>query len=299
MTSAFARMLPDGKRLHLQNGPIDLVISAEGGATEVALAFEQACSAFEPVLDDLVSELSVLRAPLKVACAEKEPSGPVANIMTDAAQKFADHNVTPMIAVAGSVADYILDKMTTGRKLDRVSVNNGGDIALYLGNEQSFDIGIVSRVDAPEISMKACVLAHDPVRGIATSGWRGRSFSLGVADAVTILAPTAALADAAATLIANEVDPGNCPEITRQTAFDLDPDNDLGDRMVTINVSPLSDAQVDKALQQGQDLAGSFVSAGHIVAAAMSLQGSTRLAGNFNNTLISNEPVSEKKYASG
>ena len=41
--------------------------------------------------------------------------------------------ITPMVAVAGSVADYILDAMGGG--LDRAIVNNGGDIALHLKRE--------------------------------------------------------------------------------------------------------------------------------------------------------------------
>ena len=310
MTGNFAKILPDGKRLHLQSGPIDLVIDADGDMSEVALAFEQASKAFEPVLVDLVSELAFLRSSLKPSSlkgrelADTDGScKTVAQIMVDAASRFADHNVTPMIAVAGSVADYILSAMRNERTLDRVYVNNGGDIALYLNDGRSFDIGIVERIDAPEISMKAHVTSMDPVRGVATSGWRGRSHSLGVADAVTVLAPTAALADAAATLIANVVDPGPCTEVTRSPARDLDPDTDLGDRLVTVDVQPLSAEQIDRALQAGQDLARSFADAGHIASASMSLQGSTRIAGRINtgiNTNIAhNEPDLEKQYAVG
>ena len=310
MTGNFAKILPDGKRLHLQSGPIDLVIDADGEVSEVALAFEQARQAFEPVLVDLVSELAFLRSPLNPSSlggrelADKGSSSrTVAQIMVDAASRFAKHDVTPMIAVAGSVADYILGAMLEDRILDRVYVNNGGDIALYLNDGQSFDIGIVERVDAPEISLKAKVTSKDAVAGVATSGWRGRSHSLGVADAVTVLAPTAALADAAATLIANAVDPGPCTEVTRSPARELDPDTDLGDRQVTVNVQPLSAEQTDRALLAGLDLARSFVDARQIISASLSLQGSTRIAGVINtdisNKLAHNEPDLEKQYAVG
>jgi uncharacterized protein len=296
MNSIFARILPDGKRLHLQQGPIDLVIDADGEASEIALAFGQATQAFEPVLTDLVAELEVLRSPFM---SRVRPSEPVAQIMTSAAANFAVHNVSPMIAVAGSVADYILGKMLAGRTLARVYVNNGGDISLYLNDGQSFDIGIVDRVDAPEISSTAHITSHDTVRGVATSGWRGRSFSLGVADAVTVLASTAALADAAATLIANEVDPGACAEVTRSPAHDLDPDSDLGARLVTTDVQPLSIQQRDMALQRGQELAQSFVRDGLISAAALSLQDSTCLAGTLDNKIAQQHPDQEKQYARG
>ena len=66
------------------------------------------------------------------------------------------------------------------------------------------------------------------MRGIATSGWRGRSFSLGIADAVTVLADRAAAADAAATIIANAVDLPGHPAIVRVPACELAPDSDLG-----------------------------------------------------------------------
>ena len=51
-------------------------------------------------------------------------------------------------------------------------------------------IGLVDRPDRPGLFGTATIRADDPVRGIATSGWRGRSFSLGIADAVTVLAAT-------------------------------------------------------------------------------------------------------------
>jgi len=298
MTGATASMLPDGKRLHLQAGPIDLVIDADGDATEVARAFEQASQAFEPVLVDLVAELPLLRAPVSAGLSRL--TGPVARRMEAAALNFAGHLVTPMISVAGAVADHVLSAMMVGRDLDRVYVNNGGDIALYLKEGQVFDIGIVSRVDAPEISMRARVRNADGVGGIATSGWRGRSFSLGVADAVTVLASDAALADVAATLIANEIDPGLCPQVERTPAHDLDPDSDLGERFVTTAVHPLSDGQVSVAMDRGQVLAQRFVGAGFIVAAALSLQGRTAIAGQLTDKQMHNiEQTGEACYAVG
>ena len=284
MTEAFARMLPDGRRLHLQAGPIDLVIEADGKPDAVQQALVSAADAFQPILPDLVSELVMLRTPL--VDGQLSPKGSVAKRMFDAAMKFAQHDVSPMIAVAGSVADFILQEMLAGNDLDRVYVNNGGDIALWLGEGQTFDIGIVSRFDAPEIDMTAQVSFADGIGGVATSGWRGRSFSLGVADAVTVLAPTAALADAAATLIANECDPGPCPQVQRTAARDLDPDSDLGDRQVTTDVAPLSDRQVRTALDQAEELAQEFVDAGLITAASVSLQGDVRVAGEIRQQEI-------------
>src|SRR5690606_39975170 len=95
------------------------------------------------------------------------------------------------------------------------------------------------------------IRAEDEVRGVATSGWRGRSFSLGIADAVTVLARTGAEADAAATIVANAVDLPAHPAIERQPACLLQPDSDLGERLVTTSVGPLSPLEIAQALDKG------------------------------------------------
>ena len=93
--------------------------------------------------------------------------------------------------------------------LDKAYVNNGGDIALHLA-PGAVDATPAIAGTGHGLADRVIIRADDPVRGIATSGWRGRSFSLGIADAVTVLARTAAEADAAATMIANAVDlPGH------------------------------------------------------------------------------------------
>ncbi|MGA9847328.1 MAG: UPF0280 family protein, partial [Roseiarcus sp.] len=121
--------------------------------------------------------------------------------------------------------------------------------------------------------------AADRVRGVATSGWRGRSFSLGVADAVTVLAGSAALADAAATLIANAVDIPGHPAVKRAPARDLDPQSDLGDRRVTVAVGSLMPQEIDRALAAGAAEAELWQGLGLIEAAALRLGDRTRLVG--------------------
>jgi ApbE superfamily uncharacterized protein (UPF0280 family) len=116
-----------------------------------------------------------------------------------------------------------------------------------------------------------------PVRGIATSGWRGRSFSLGIADAVTVLARRAAMADAAATIIANAVDLPGHGAVRRRTARELSPDSDLQDRLVTVDVAPLESAAIDEALGYGANCARSLLEENLIDAAAIHLQGETRV----------------------
>ena len=107
------------------------------------------------------------------------------------------------------------------------------------------------------------IAAEDRVRGIATSGWRGRSFSLGIADAVTVLADRASLADAAATLIANAVDlPGSLARSRALPRAISQPDSDLGERLVTVGVGPLGPSEIEKALEAGAVQARAFLGSG-------------------------------------
>jgi uncharacterized protein len=186
--------------------------------------------------------------------------------------------ITPMAAVAGAVAEAVLAAMAAAAPLTRAYVNDGGDIALHLTPGTSLAIGVVrSLVKAvPEGEVR---IGYDmPVRGIATSGRHGRSFSLGIADAVTVLARDAPSADAAATLIANAVNIDD-PAITRRPARDLDPDSDLGAVPVTVDVGPLSPDKIAVALDAGLSRAEGMRRAGLIEAALLTLAGEWRSVG--------------------
>ena len=277
-------------RLHLQHGPIDLIITAEGDKTEVAAAYGRAADAFCGLLDLLVDELTILQLPANPTTINGL-KGPVAKRMVAAISPHLSRYdkadfITPMIAVAGSVADEIL--LAMGGQLDRASVNNGGDIALYLGKGAFFDIGIADDRDThlSDFAMTASdgdggrmplhgrirLHDHDRIGGIATSGWRGRSLSLGIADSVTVLAHNAAAADVAASLIANAITISS-PAITRQPAASLVPDSDLKDRLVTVDVGPLSVKEIDHALAAGACFARHMFDDGQIMTAYARLAG--------------------------
>ncbi|CAN7216127.1 UPF0280 family protein [Mesorhizobium sp. LjRoot246] len=269
--------LQDGKRLHLNHGPIDLIIEVFGEAHECRQAYEQAVARFQSVLTELVDELPELRRP-----ASGHPrlfSGPTARRMEAAVVPLAEKFITPMAAVAGSVADEILGALLAGSRLDRAYVNNGGDSAIHLGAGQSMTLAIAGTGHG--LADRITIRAGDGVRGVATSGWRGRSFSLGIADAVTVLARTGAEADAAATLIANAVDVAHHPAIRRVPARDLAPDSDLGDRLVTQEVGRLSPSEIARALDGGLAVAEDFRRGGLIAASALFLAGQTRICGSM------------------
>ena len=271
-----ARMLPDGKRLHLQDGPIDLIIGAEGDAQEIAAAYDAATRRFATLLDELCAELTALRQ--AVTKESSSPRGEVTRRMYEAALPYAARQfVTPMVAVAGAGAVAVLAAMVKAATLTRAYVNNGGDIALHLSEGASFEIGMVDRPDEPNLFGRLTLNSCDPVRGIATSGRHGRSFSLGIADAVTVLADDAATADAAATMIANAVDLPGHPAILRVPADSLQPDSDLGGMLVTRSVAALSATDIDHALARGARYAEKLRETGRIHAAALRLAGETRL----------------------
>jgi ApbE superfamily uncharacterized protein (UPF0280 family) len=251
----------------LQHGPIDIVAEAFGGASAVRAGYVRAAARFATVLEELVAELLDLRA--DGAGVE----GAIARRMTAAVAPFWPTFITPMAAVAGAVAEHVLAALV-GPGIARAYVNNGGDIALWLGRNESLTCALAVTGGLDRVTLRE----SDPVRGIATSGWRGRSFSLGVADAVTVLARTAAMADAAATMIANAVDLDH-PGIRRRPARDLQLDSDLGERLVTVDVPVFSERDRARALDAGLVAAEGFRARGLIEGAALFLQGETRVSG--------------------
>ena len=263
---------------------MDIVIGANASGPRcdeaVALAHERAWTRFEPLLAELMAEWHFLRLPVQagVSCPLQ---GGVARRMWQACVPWADQTyITPMAAVAGSVAQELLacyDRAGVGRAW----VNNGGDIALHLAQGQTVRVGLyadLARLQMQELIQglnldAAFEVTHAmPVRGVATSGWRGRSFSLGIADSVTVLAATAAQADAAASLIANAVDVAH-PYIVRQPANSLRDMTDLGNLEVTVDVPTLPPKYVQRALQAGWQRARTCQAQGLIAAAALVCQG--------------------------
>ena len=261
-------LLPGG-RLHLQDGPIDLIIQAHGDPAAVTAAYRVAAARMQTVLDELCRELPLLRRP-----NARRAEGSVARRMQDAVQPYAGSCfITPMAAVAGSVADEVLAAMGTG--LDRITVNNGGDIAIHLRPGQHIVAGLAARSDDPRLFGRMRIDADHPTRGIATSGFGGRSDTFGIADAVTIGARCAAMADAAATMVANAVDLPGHTAILRGPSRRAQ--SDLGSMPVTLAVGALREDEIETALDRGADLARDLLGRGWIEAAALHLRGVTVL----------------------
>lgn len=261
--AADARMLPGG-RLHLQHGPIDLVIGADGAGRQAAL--RAASVRFETVLEELVAELPLLRQP-----TDARPAGAVARRMWEATRAHLPDFVNPMAAVAGAVSDEVLAAMGQGL-LTRAYVNNGGDVAVWLAPGSDYTAAVAGPLPGR--------VALDGPGGIATSGRGGRSLSFGIADAVTVLAGSAAQADAAATLIANRVDLPGHSGIRRAPACEVQDDSDLGDRPVVLGVGPLTAGEVAQALEVGARHAQYLLRRGLIRGAMLQLAGDCRIVGH-------------------
>ncbi len=264
----------DNERWHFQHGPIDLIIGVEGDSLATEAAHEAAWVRFQQVLAELAGELPVLRCAVQPG-GHCPVQGPVARRMWQACAPLSADFITPMAAVAGAVAEELI-AFYRGPGIHRAWVNNGGDIALHLTPGTQLAVGLVADVQRAAIDGRFVLRAELPVRGIATSGWQGRSFSLGIADSVTVLARCAADADAAATMIANAVNVDD-DGIVRRPANTLKDDTDLGDRPVTVEVGTLSPAAVDAALAAGVARAGRMLDRGLILAASLWLQGRSRL----------------------
>ena len=274
MDPPVVQRLPGG-RLHLSHGPIDVVLRAWGDPDSVRAAEAAAAALFPSILPGLAAELTELRRPMAQAPGV---SHAVARRMVAACAPFAPTFVTPMAAVAGAVADALLGAMLRAAPLDRAYVNDGGDIALHVAPGQSLVIGLADDPARLALDGALTVTPGSGIGGVATSGRLGRSLSLGIAEAVTVVARDAATADVAATLVANAVDI-DTPAVRRAPAVSRDPDSDLGTRPVTVEVGALADGEVARALDAGLARAERFLADGLILGAALRLGGRVVTAG--------------------
>jgi uncharacterized protein len=276
-------------RFHLQHGPIDIIATLQGDRVQIFSAIQAVWARFETILPELVSELPLLRTDTHlIERSAILPEGKVARRMFRAVLPFAvplssleqPLFITPMAAVAGSVADELLT-IASVFDLRKVIFNNGGDIAIGLSAGEVASIQLLAPLGMLHLGGN-----HAPFfAGVATSGWSGRSFSLGIADAVTVVAANASDADAAATIIANEVGQfTQHPAIERRRANELKDESDLGSRWVTTRVGRLPQLLVTEALAQGEMKAQELLQAGLIQAASLSLQAESVIVTNKLST---------------
>jgi uncharacterized protein len=176
-----------------------------------------------------------------------------------------------MAAVAGTIADavanWLFEKGST-----RVIVDNGGDIAVRIAEGQTVNVGVRPQISSRRISHVIHLESDRLTWGVTTSGVGGRSFTRGIASAVTVLATTASIADAAATAIANACFVKD-NRITQVPAEKIDPNTDLPGIYVTTEVGPLSSGKIRSAINRARQKADCLSRKGIIVGAVIALAG--------------------------
>ena len=241
-------------RIKLDYGPMQMTIAASRDQYPLAGAVQEAARYAMAVLDDLARYKDVARRPQAEIIIKREHPE-ILRQMIAAVVRSGDATLTPMAAVAGAIADLVADFLLAAGAT-KVVVNNGGDIALRLQKEERLTVGVVPVIGAG-YSHRLQIKAGEGIGGIATSGLGGRSFTKGIATAVTVTAATAAAADACATSTANAVYTPH-PGIKLDFAKNIDPDSDIGDHLVVCGVDDLPPDVIRAALANGCEQAQKY-----------------------------------------
>jgi ApbE superfamily uncharacterized protein (UPF0280 family) len=193
-----------------------------------------------------------------------------------------------MAAVAGAIADAVASYLFD-QGMDRVIVNNGGDIAICLAREDRVRVGIRTNIDTGRATLR--VTLGPPGWGVNTSGLGGRSLTRGIASAATAFARTSSLADAAATAIANACFVQD-PAVVQAPAQTLDPLTDIKGIPVTVSVGPLPAEKIALALDRARIKAEDYVNKGIIQGAVIAAGRQLVLTREFSCQVGSLESVS-------
>ena len=191
----------------------------------------------------------------------------IAKKMNDSTQIFLPRFITPLASVAGAISETLLDKILSKFDLEKIYINNGGDAAIFLKKKQKLKF-LVATTNSFLINLEGDNCKY----GIATSGWKGRSFSMGIADSVTTIAESSAIADAAATIIANETNIKNHKNVKKKAANKIDEYSDLKNKLVTTSVGELSANDIQNALEKGTKTAKSLIGKKIILTALLNIK---------------------------
>ncbi len=236
-------------RVFLDYGPMQMMLAASAGDRAMTAELRQAAAYAVKVLKEL-AEVQSLAKERNTANRLDPAEAPLAlKLMVEAVEVAGDETLTPMAAVAGAFADIVAD-LLAAKGASKVLINNGGDIAVRLCDEEKTRIGLTPGIDSTGFTHVVNLAGKDCIGGVATSGLGGRSFTKGIAGAVTILAHTARVADACATIVANHcfaVDPG----IIQLPAEKIDPNTDIPGHLVTVHLGNLEPGTKEKALANG------------------------------------------------
>lgn len=263
-------LLKDGSVL-VDVGPMTMVIRAE--RNEKALPKWAEVGANEGLR--ALAQVAIFKKLLfrKAYGIKEDASFPqVVNRMITATRATKDSSLTPMAAVAGSISDEVADFLFQRKDITKVIANNGGDIAIRLRGNDSVTVGGKVGLEEAGLSYTFAIGVNDGIAGVATSGLGGRSFTKGIASAAMALASSAALADAAVTVLGNATNISDS-QIERRLAGELDPDTDIYDELVTVKVGYLEEEKIEDALSNGLAEASRLQKEGKILGALLVVKG--------------------------
>lgn len=235
-------------KIYLENGPTQMVIEAKHHEQPMRKEVVEAANMVPSLLESLVEVLPLAKQPWP-SITKLKGLPEVLRRMLISVSATNDKTLTPMAAVAGAFADIVADNLFSNGAT-KVIVNNGGDIALRQKSGESTEVGISPRSGGAKPTHYIHIDAENGIGGVTTSGLGGRSFTLGIADAVVALGKDASFADACSTLIANHTDVA-CSNIIREPAQRVFRDTDIAGMWVTTHVKDLPDWAVDEALSRG------------------------------------------------
>jgi hypothetical protein len=257
------------KTMFVEVGPVSVVITGEREGIPFEFSRDDLEQKIRSILEEIRDCLPILRQKAyKIKKMDHLPA--VGRDMVEAVKRVDEGSLTPMAAVAGAVADRLVADLKE-QGLDYVSVNNGGDIAIWNERRRTLRIGLGDIRLGRGLPYTLRIGAFKEF-GVATSGFGGRSFTLGIAEMGTVIAEKSAVADAAATFICNRTNV-KAPGIIRQRAVNLDPRTDIPDDLVTVQVGELKDEQVQAALEEGLQAAFRLKREGVIYGAVIILKG--------------------------
>ena len=269
--------LGDGTVL-VECGPMRMFIEGYAAGISQPEACRRAAQEAIKFLEQIAEHRAEIQAP--GLTLPEPPKSLLIHEMWQAVCLVGDEDLTPMAAVAGTIADATADFLAS-EGLTKVVVNNGGDVALRLMSGETVTVGIRPDVNGTDVTRRVLITSEMNIRGICTSGLGGRSFTRGVASAATVFASRASLADAAATAVANATYIVN-PAVRRCRADSIDPNTDLRGVEITSEVGELTLDEIDTAVKQGIERAEQLVKRSVIAGACVAVKGHMRCIGAFD-----------------
>lgn len=238
----FVQILPD-KRILVEYGPITMVITIEDAKESLEQTRKRIAKTVYYILEELAEDMQSLKSyPVGEVYLGKSQ---IAKNMWKSVKMTGHRWLTPMAAVAGSVADKVADVIeATGA--EKIIVNNGGDISIRIKKDHQVKIGVRNSLGAKAEIEAYNITYQSPIRGIATSGFGGRSYTQGVADSLTVFAGSASVADAFATYLANMTHISS-KHVKEQLVGTFDPESDIADQRVVTEIGDLDKEEIERA----------------------------------------------------